>query len=126
MYNYMYNYYNECKWNRHISFIKLTTLINSSIIVWHLFNNKLFNKNKPQLKHISFSMYTVCVYVLQTCWKSCVTLNILIATVKYYDELITMFAKCGCSKYEKLKKNLNSIITVRTLYVRCVRALNAP
>jgi len=37
------------KWNRHLSLIKLTTL--SSTIVC-LLNNKLFNRNKPQLKRI--------------------------------------------------------------------------
>ena len=45
------------------------------------------------------TLYNVCYW---TCYKSYVTLNIL-TTVKYYDELL-MFAKYGCSRYEKSKK----------------------
>ena len=36
---------------------------------------------------------------------------------------IAMFAKYGCSKYEKSKKTMRA---VKTLYARCVRAVNTP
>ena len=37
---------------------------------------------------------------------------------------ITMFTKYGCSKYEKRKKILSAMIALRTLYARCLRAVN--
>jgi len=37
-----------------------------------------------------------------------------------------MFAKYGCSKYEKSKQTLNAMSVVRTQYARRLCALSAP
>jgi len=58
----------------------------------YLVIHKLFNKHKPQLKHIItciklFNVYYLVYVCYFTCCKSCVTLNIL-TTVKLYDDLL--------------------------------------